>query len=164
MKFTYLTILILFLTCAFSTSAFGQTANNAKCPEIKESDIFLIHGFILQEAKMQKKSSLNVTSDIQNDEKKFESFIEQKGKAPNLFRDYWQKNGVNFVSDPKTCSRITHALKQQEMDFKDDYYRKVFFSVNDKFITFYVPQKIDNTFYKKSPSPIIMDDNYQIIK
>ena len=77
MKLIYLITLSFLLTITFYTSAFGQETKKAGCPEINKSDIFLIHGYILHEAKMQKKSSLNVTSSVRSG-----SVYRKKSKGP----------------------------------------------------------------------------------
>lgn len=164
--FSALVLFTTFLSLDNDRPNFNDYHKVMPCPETKETDIFLVHAYLLEYSKQQKKkSSLNISSNVQADEKKFEAFSKEKEKTPGLFRKYWEKKGVERVEKVTECDEIETSLrKSTKKNYEENEFRKVLYKVNDKFIVFFAPKNMQNTFYDKYPEPIIMNKNFKILK
>lgn len=124
LSITNIILSLLIFTC--------QTyAQDASCPETKESDILRIHSFLTSK-KFQNDRAKSSIKDYS-----FE-LSDLERQHTEAFREYWAKKGVHAVSNPKLCQKIT-AVLNSNTNVKGllDEFTPIYYKVENQYVILY---------------------------
>lgn len=135
------------------------------CPQPDDKSILYVNGILLETFHNTDKKKLMDMEEHRVIQQDIESLLSLGSEAPQALREYWEKKGVETVSDPDVCKKISIALNSERN--RKPYineFRKVYYQIErDRYLIIYIPE--ESRFSERHfPNPQIMDKDFNIIE